>query len=76
MSQKKLPNETKLKKFLNLITDYCTFQFERGTIKNKNHYQGAFVLSGPRVSKKQLLNLFEENFKSLRGLHPAYLYNC
>lgn len=50
-SQKKLPNETKLKKFLNLITDYCRFQLECGTIKNKNHYQGAFVLSGARVSK-------------------------
>lgn len=55
VSQKKLPNETKLKKFLNLITDYCTFQLEYGPIKNKNYYQGAFVLSGAHVSKILLL---------------------
>lgn len=68
VAQKKLPNEIKLKGFLNKNTDYCTFQLECGKIKNKNHFQGAFILSGQRVSKKQLLNLFEENFGNVSGL--------
>lgn len=47
--QKKLPNEVKLKNFLNNITEICVFQLECGSIKNKEHYQGAFILVGPRL---------------------------
>jgi len=32
--QKKLPNEVKLKKFLNNITEICVFQLECGSVKN------------------------------------------
>ena len=68
VSQKQLPPEVKLKRFLNKITDYCVFQLESGTINNKKHYQGAFILCGNRVSKKFLLNLFQENFNNISGL--------
>lgn len=75
VNQKQLPNEMKLKKFLNQICDYCTFQLECGTIANKNHYQGAFVLSGTRVSKKQLLEMFSETFKNVSGLTLSKIYD-
>ena len=65
---KQLLSEVKLKGFLNKITDYCVFELESGTINNKKHYQGAFVLSGTCVSKKCLLNLFQENFENISGL--------
>lgn len=74
-NQKQLPNEMKLKQFLNKITDYCTFQLECGTVANKNHYQGAFVLSGTRVSKKQLLGLFEQTFRNVSGLTLSKIYD-
>ena len=45
-----------------------SFPFECGKVKNKNHFQGAFILSGQRVFKKQLLNLFEESFGNVSGL--------
>ena len=67
--------EVKLRQFLNRITDYCVFQLESGTINNKKHYQGAFVLSGNRVSKKSLLNLFQENLKNISGLTLSKIYD-
>jgi len=70
-----LPPEIKLKRFLNRITDYCVFQLESDTINNKKHYQGAFVLSGNRVSKKSLLNLFQENFRNISGLTLSKIYD-
>jgi len=75
VSQKQLPPEVKLKRFLNKITDYCVFQLESGTVNNKKHYQGAFVLSGNRVSKKSLLNLFQENFDNISGLTLSKIYD-
>jgi len=75
VSQKKLPNENKLKSFLNRNTDYCIFQLECGKIKNKHHFQGAFVLSGNRLSKKQLLNSFEESFGNVNGLTLSKVHN-
>jgi len=75
VNQKQLPNEMKLKKFLNQISDYCTFQLECGTVASKNHYQGAFVLSGTRVSKKQLLELFQQSFKNVSGLTLSKIYD-
>lgn len=67
-SQKKLPNKEKLKKYLNNTTDYCTFQIECGKLKSKLHYQGAFEITGSRLSKKQLLQRFEEVFGNVAGL--------
>lgn len=75
VSQKQLPPEVKLKRFLNRITDYCVFQLECGTVANKNHYQGAFVLSGTRVSKKQLLDLFQQTFRNVSGLTLSKIYD-
>ena len=75
VSQKKLPNENKLKGFLNRNTEYCTFQLERGSIKNKEHYQGAFTLVGPRISKKQLLERFQEIFNNVSGLTLSKTYD-
>nr|ULD16019.1 hypothetical protein [Cylindrotheca closterium] len=75
VTQKKLPNEIKLKKFLNNITEICVFQLERGTIKNKEHYQGAFTLVGPRISKKQLLERFQEVFNNVSGLTLSKTYD-
>lgn len=68
ISQKKLPNINKLKRYLNSFTNYCTFQLECGSVKNKQHYQGAFEIIGPRVSKKQLLLKFQEEFENVAGL--------
>lgn len=75
VSQKQLPPEVKLKRFLNKITDYCVFQLESGTVNNKKHYQGTFVLSGNRVSKKCLLNLFQKKFENISGLTLSKLYD-
>src|SRR5210317_1320844 len=75
VTQKKLPNEIKLKNFLNNITEICVFQLERGTIKNKEHYQGAFTLVGPRISKKQLLERFQEVFNNVSGLTLSKTYD-
>ena len=75
VSQKRLPNEIKLKNFLNRITENCVFQLECGTIKNKEHYQGAFTLVGPRVSKKKLLERFQEIFNNVSGLTLTKTYD-
>lgn len=75
VTQKKLPNEVKLKKFLNNITEICVFQLKCGSVKNKEHYQGAFTLVGPRVSKKQLLEWFQEIFNNVSGLTLSKTYD-
>lgn len=75
VTQKRLPDEIKLKKFLNTITENCVFQLESGTVKNKEHYQGAFTLVGPRVSKKKLLEGFQENFNNVSGLTLTKTYD-
>lgn len=75
VTQKKLPNEVKLKKFLNNITEICVFQLEYGSIKNKEHYQGESTLVGPRLSKKQLLERFQEIFSNVNGLTLSKTYD-
>jgi len=75
VTQKKLPNEMKLKKFLNNITEICVFQLECGSVKHKEHYQGAFTLVGPRLSKKQLLEQFQEIFSNVSGLTLSKTYD-
>ena len=58
VNKKKLPNEIKLKNFLNKITKTCVFQLENGTLRNKEHYQGAFTLIGIHVSKMVAIRSF------------------
>lgn len=67
-SQKRIPEAEKLIKFFDFISDYCTFQKECGIIKGKEHWQGAFTLSGLRRSKRSVLDDFKSNFKSVGGL--------
>ena len=73
--QKQLPNVEKLKKFLNKISDVGTFQIEKGGLKGKIHYQGIFTLSGPRLSKIQVLNAFREDFDNTGGLTISKIFD-
>lgn len=57
------------------ITEICVFQLENGTIRNKEHYQGAFTLIGIRVSKKQLLELFKNKFNNVNSLTLSKIYD-
>lgn len=41
---------------------------EEGKKKKKHHFQGIFILSSKRRSKKFTLQLFEQNFKNISGL--------
>ena len=66
--QKKLPDLQRLKNYLNWLTDYSTFQLEKGTLRGKKHIQGAFHLVGPRTTKKRLLTAFEERLGNVAGL--------
>lgn len=66
--QKKLPAEKKLKIFLDEITDQAVFQLEKGKKKDKKHYQIAFILCGPRKSKKAVLDIFKTMFDNISGL--------
>ena len=67
-AQKKLPNELKLRAFLNRIADRAQFQKERGEKKGRLHYQGYFEISGPRTSKNEVLSMFRQEFYNCKGL--------
>ena len=67
-AQKKLPSEQKLEAFLNVISDMAQFQKERGKKKGKLHYQGYFEISGGRCAKKDILSLFQKEFRNCKGL--------
>ena len=73
--QRHLPKEDQLVRFLNKITTEFVFQKEKGTIKQKEHYQGALTLIGARQSKKQVLQIFEEQFKNVAGLTLNKVYD-
>lgn len=60
------------KNFLSRITESCIFQLESGNITHKKHYQGALILIGPRVSKKQLLEIFKGEFENISGLEDEF----
>ncbi len=66
--QRKLSIKEKLKAFLDRVADYGQFQEELGEKKRNLHYQGCLKLSGPRVSKRKLLDTFKANFKNVGGL--------
>lgn len=73
--QKQLPNKKTLIRFLNKNMEHFTFQEECGTVANKNHYQGAITLIGPRQSKKAVLELFKDTFKNVNGLSLQKVYD-
>ena len=75
IKQKKLPSKIKLKIFLDQLADYAQFQEELGGKKKKLHYQGCLELHGPRVSKKKLLDNFQENFKNIGGLTLSKVFS-
>lgn len=66
--QKQLPKQEKLQQFLDKYTERAAFQLEEGGKKGKQHYQGAFVLHGQRVSKTKVLDLFKDYFDNVGGL--------
>ena len=66
---------TKLKVFLDRIADYGQFQEELGEKKGNLHYQGCFELSGPRISKRKLLDTFKDNFKNISGLTLSKVFS-
>jgi len=55
VTEKKLPNEIKLKKFLNNITEICVFQLERGTIKKQRTLSRCVHASGATYFKKTII---------------------
>ena len=55
-----LVDSRELQEFLSKIAEEGVFQKERGQKSGRVHYQGRFVLKGPRTGKKQLLKLFSE----------------
>lgn len=68
MRQRKLPDRGKLASFLNRTCKKSVFQLELGERRKKRHFQGGFILQGPRLSKKKVLELFSKNFKNVAGL--------
>lgn len=75
IKQHQLPKVDKLKKFLNMNSDYAVFQLERGEQSGKEHYQGALILSGSRKSRSQLLELFKSCFQNVAGLTLSRIYD-
>lgn len=62
-----LPDENTLCKFMSTHMAECVFQLEKAPKTGRLHYQGRFLLKGPRQGKKSLLNLFQTEFE-IRGL--------
>jgi len=75
IKQKKLPNEEALLSFFDRVADECVFQYEKGTIRRKEHVQGTFTLNGSRQSKTSILKLFEITFKNVAGLTLSPVYD-
>jgi len=60
-----VPTATQLRKFLDSISEEGVFQMEMGKRTKNLHYQGRFVLKGPRIGKRKLLDLFSENYDTI-----------
>lgn len=75
VGQHKLPDERKLKKFLDQFTEYSVFQLEKGEKAAKLHYQIALHLKGPRMNRKKLLDLFEKYLYNVKGLSLRIAHN-
>lgn len=77
IKEKKLPTEQKLISALNAIASEAIFQREKGSQKQKEHYQGVFTLIGERRSKARVLELFEQYFnKKCHGLTLTPVYDA
>lgn len=61
----KVPTPTQLIKFLDRIADEGVFQLELGKRTKNLHYQGRFVLKGPRIGKRKLLDLFSAYYDTI-----------
>ena len=71
-----LPDRNKLSVFLDALTVEGVFQLEQGLKTARLHYQGRFVLKGPRLGKKRLLELFSElSDVSNLTFEPEVLYD-
>lgn len=57
-----LPPAYVVSKILNEISEQAVFQLEKGEQAGRHHYQGRFTLKGPRLGKRALLKLFDEEF--------------
>lgn len=57
-----LPSATVIREKLDDIASEGVFQLEKGELSGRHHYQGRFVLRGPRMGKRALLKLFDEVF--------------
>lgn len=75
IKQKKLPNEEALLSFFDRVAEECVFQYEKGTVKQKEHVQGTFTLCGQRQSKTIVLRLFASTFKNIHGLTLSPVYD-
>lgn len=73
--QRKLPERERLHRFLESICKEGIYQLEKGSKKQKKHFQGYIVLEGPRKSKKQTLELFQKHFKNISGLTVSPVYD-
>ena len=77
IKEKKLPTEHKLISALNGIASEAIFQREKGSEKQKEHYQGVFTLIGERQSKKRVLELFDQYVKKkCHGLTLTPVYDA
>ena len=61
-SNEHIPTPEQLQNYLSSLTTEGVFQLERGLTTERLHYQGRFVLKGPRIGKQKLLSYFKENW--------------
>jgi len=74
VKQKSIPKTEKLKRFFDQTCTEATWQYEIGSIKQKEHVQGVFTLEGPRQSNVATLKVFSDYFGNISGLtlKPVY----
>jgi len=60
-----VPCPQQLSQFLDSLCEEGVYQVESGHKTNNHHYQGRFVLKGPRIGKKKLLSIFKENYDTM-----------
>jgi len=60
-----VPTPEELQLFLSSISEKGVFQQEKGLETGRLHYQGRFVLRGPRIGKNKLLSYFTEKWNTI-----------
>lgn len=60
-----VPPPTELVRFLDPLVEEGVFQLEVGKKTQNAHYQGRFVLRGPRIGKRKLLSLFADKYDTM-----------